>query len=119
MDWRVRMVLTEGRNRQVRKMCWKAGLTLLHLHRVRIGNVELGDLPCGELREVFCFFCVHACVLLFPSLERPFHAQLSVEEVEGLYRCLDEAEREELPCGEGEREEEKEEGMHSAEKPAS
>ena len=65
--------------------------------------------------EGFIFLCT---CLLFPLTA--FHAQLSSEEVEGLYRCLDEAEREQVPCGEGEEGQEgKEEGGHSADKAAS
>ena len=42
--------LSEGRNRQIRKMCDKCGLTVMSLCRVRIGEIELGNLPSGEWR---------------------------------------------------------------------
>lgn len=42
--------LTEGRNRQIRKMCEKCSLTVMSLCRVRIGEIELGNLPSGEWR---------------------------------------------------------------------
>jgi 23S rRNA pseudouridine2605 synthase len=42
--------LSEGRNRQIRKMCEKCSLTVMSLCRVRIGEIELGNLPSGEWR---------------------------------------------------------------------
>ncbi|MEI7640576.1 MAG: pseudouridine synthase [bacterium] len=44
--------LTEGRNRQVRRMCKKVGLTLIELRRVRINTLVLGDLRGGCWREL-------------------------------------------------------------------
>lgn len=46
----LRFVLTEGRNRQVRRMCELVGLKVLALKRVRIGRVMLGHLPRGQWR---------------------------------------------------------------------
>jgi 23S rRNA pseudouridine2604 synthase len=44
---RVRMVLTEGRNRQIRRM-WKAvGYRVITLHRLRIMHITLAGLPSG------------------------------------------------------------------------
>lgn len=42
--------ITEGRNRQVRKMCDNAGLTVLRLKRVSEGGLDLGLLPSGKWR---------------------------------------------------------------------
>jgi 23S rRNA pseudouridine2605 synthase len=47
-----RIVLTEGRNRQIRKMCQKVGLEVKSLKRVRVGKVMLGDLREGKWREL-------------------------------------------------------------------
>lgn len=44
--------LTEGKNRQVRKMTAAVGFPTLRLVRVRIGAFRLGDLPRGEWREL-------------------------------------------------------------------
>ena len=48
----VSITLTEGKNRQVRKMTAAVGFPTLRLIRVRIGNIELGDLKSGESTEV-------------------------------------------------------------------
>lgn len=48
----VSITLTEGKYRQVRKMTAAAGFPTLRLVRVRIGNIFLGDLLVGEVREV-------------------------------------------------------------------
>jgi 23S rRNA pseudouridine2604 synthase len=44
------IILTEGRNRQIRRMCHKLGYTVMRLVRIRIGDLHLGDLKPGELR---------------------------------------------------------------------
>lgn len=44
----LRVVLTEGRHRQVRKMCDMVGLEVLALKRVRIGPIRLGGLRTGQ-----------------------------------------------------------------------
>ena len=46
----LRMVLREGRKRQIRRMCELVGLEVLGLKRVRIGSVVLGKLPVGQWR---------------------------------------------------------------------
>ena len=47
---RIRMVLTEGRNRQIRRMTEALGYRVVRLRRVRIMNIELGELPRGRWR---------------------------------------------------------------------
>ena len=42
--------LQEGRNRQIRKMCEKCSLTVMNLCRIRIGEIELGNLEPGKWR---------------------------------------------------------------------
>lgn len=44
------IVISEGKNRQVRKMCESVGLQVINLKRVKIGNLELGNLPVGKYR---------------------------------------------------------------------
>jgi pseudouridine synthase len=49
---RLRVVLHEGRNRQIRRMFEQVGHPVLSLHRVRVGNVRLGRLPVGQWRHL-------------------------------------------------------------------
>lgn len=49
-DDQLRFVLTEGRKRQIRRMCEAVGLKVTGLKRVRIGRVMLGKLPPGQWR---------------------------------------------------------------------
>ncbi len=48
----VEIVLYEGRNRQIRRMCEAIGLEVSRLKRTAIGNVRLGTLPVGKYREL-------------------------------------------------------------------
>jgi 23S rRNA pseudouridine2457 synthase len=48
----VSITLTEGKYRQVRKMTAASGFPTLRLVRVRIGDILLGDLQPGEVREI-------------------------------------------------------------------
>jgi 23S rRNA pseudouridine2604 synthase len=54
VDWQnpeqLRFVLTEGKKRQIRRMCELVGLKVVGLKRVRIGRVMLGQLPLGQWR---------------------------------------------------------------------
>lgn len=47
---RFRIMLTQGLNRQIRRMCDFLGYKVVELTRVRIMNVELGNLPVGKWR---------------------------------------------------------------------
>jgi 23S rRNA pseudouridine2604 synthase len=49
---RFRIVLTEGRHRQIRRMCEASGLRVKRLVRVRVMNVELGTLRQGRWRRL-------------------------------------------------------------------
>ena len=46
----LQFVLTEGRNRQIRKMCEKANLSVLQLRRIAVSKLQLGQLKPGEYR---------------------------------------------------------------------
>jgi len=54
VDWQnpeqLRFVLTEGKKRQIRRMCEQVGLKVVGLKRIRIGQVVLGNLPVGQWR---------------------------------------------------------------------
>ncbi|MBZ0257497.1 rRNA pseudouridine synthase [bacterium] len=44
--------IREGRNRQIRKMCKVVKVEISRLQRIRIGRIELGDLPSGQWRPL-------------------------------------------------------------------
>lgn len=48
----LRFILTEGKQRHIRRMCAKVGLDVVALKRVRIGQLALGSLPLGKWRYV-------------------------------------------------------------------
>ncbi|HVR73681.1 MAG TPA: pseudouridine synthase [Planctomycetota bacterium] len=48
----VEVTITDGRNRQVRRMWDALGHPVLDLHRTRIGPISLGDLPPGRTRVI-------------------------------------------------------------------
>jgi len=50
--WELTITISEGRNREVRRMCEALGLEVDRLIRVKFGPVELGDLPAGKVRSL-------------------------------------------------------------------
>jgi 23S rRNA pseudouridine2605 synthase len=46
------IILWEGRNRQIRRVAEQLGFPVLKLHRVAIGSIQLGNLGCGQYREL-------------------------------------------------------------------
>jgi len=46
------IVMYEGKKRQIRNMCWEAGLRVRTLKRVRVGSLNLGELQAGEYRDL-------------------------------------------------------------------
>ena len=54
VDWQnpeqLRFVLTQGKKRQIRRMCEQVGLKVVGLKRIRMGRVVLGNLPAGQWR---------------------------------------------------------------------
>jgi pseudouridine synthase len=49
---RVELTIFQGRNRQIRRLCTRAGLKLRHLKRTKIGPLDLGSLLPGEVRAL-------------------------------------------------------------------
>lgn len=47
-----RIILTEGKNRQIRKMCEAFGYKVRRLQRIRIMNIKLGSLKIGQWRDL-------------------------------------------------------------------
>ena len=51
-EYRFNIILTEGMNRQIRRMCSAFGYNVTALKRIRIMNISLGNLKEGEYREL-------------------------------------------------------------------
>lgn len=47
-----RIILKQGLNRQIRRMCSNLGYKVVKLKRIRIMNIELNDLPVGATRKI-------------------------------------------------------------------
>ncbi len=47
---KLRFILTEGKKRQIRRMCDQVDLKVTSLRRVRVGKLKLGNLPLGKWR---------------------------------------------------------------------
>lgn len=63
---RFRIVLTEGRNRQIRRMCQMLGYRVLTLHRIRIMQVTLDGLVPGQWEPL----TGEECMRLFQAIGR-------------------------------------------------
>jgi len=48
----VRFTLSEGKNREIRRICETVGVTVTKLKRISLGPIRLGDLKTGEYREL-------------------------------------------------------------------
>jgi 23S rRNA pseudouridine2604 synthase len=51
-DRQLRIILTEGRNRQIRRMCSLVRLAVTDLYRIRVGPLHLDNLPEGRWRPL-------------------------------------------------------------------
>jgi 23S rRNA pseudouridine2605 synthase len=50
--WELVITITEGRKREIRRLCSAVGLGVERLVRVKFGPIELGDLPSGQTRKL-------------------------------------------------------------------
>lgn len=50
-DYSFKIILTQGLNRQIRRMCKKLGYNVVQLKRIRIINLKLNDLEIGNYRK--------------------------------------------------------------------
>ncbi len=51
-DYTFKIILTEGRNRQIRKMCQKFKLEVISLERIRIGKLLITGIKSGQYKEI-------------------------------------------------------------------
>lgn len=51
-NYKFRIILVQGLNRQIRRMCEYLGYNVVALKRVRLINLKLGDLPIGKWRDL-------------------------------------------------------------------
>lgn len=49
-NYEFKIILKQGLNRQIRRMCEALGYNVTRLQRLRIMNIELGNLPIGQWR---------------------------------------------------------------------
>ncbi len=56
---RLEITIHEGKNRQVRRMCESVGRKVLALHRSKIGNIGVKDLPLGKWKYIDDFLEIH------------------------------------------------------------
>ena len=48
----LRFILSEGKNRQIRRMCEEAGVSIMQLKRVSIGSIRLDSLAAGQCKQL-------------------------------------------------------------------
>lgn len=60
-----RIILTQGLNRQIRRMCKELGLNVNSLQRIRVANIEIGKLRPGTFRRL----TVEELAQLYESIE--------------------------------------------------
>lgn len=66
-----RIILTQGLNRQIRRMCQQLGHSVKTLTRLRIMNIKLGALPVGEHRDLTPMELKELMTLLRDSTNAP------------------------------------------------
>ena len=49
---KLRVIITEGKKHQLRRMCAALGYTVRDINRIRIMNIALGRLNPGQFREI-------------------------------------------------------------------
>lgn len=51
-DYTFNIILTQGLNRQIRRMCEALSYKVLDLHRIRVMNIRIGNLKTGNYRNI-------------------------------------------------------------------
>lgn len=82
----MRMILTQGINRQIRRMCRETGYGVRKLKRTRVMNIELADMKPGEYRELTEAERKELYALCFPNRnkdtgQRKLPEDLGMEEI--------------------------------------
>lgn len=67
-----RIILTQGLNRQIRRMCESLGYQVITLKRTRIMNIELGNLKVGSYRDATCKEKDELMALISQSTNLPY-----------------------------------------------
>lgn len=80
----MRMILTQGINRQIRRMCEKTGYKVVKLKRTRVMNIELAELKPGEYRELTEAEQKELYALCFPKAGSGKAAASNPAETEGI-----------------------------------
>lgn len=70
-DYTFKIILTQGLNRQIRRMCMYFGYRVVALKRIRVMNIKLGNLKRGEYRDVTETELAELMWLLSDSDNRP------------------------------------------------
>ena len=74
------IILTQGLNRQIRRMCRALDYHVMNLKRVRIMNIKLGHLERGQYRELFPDEVEDLRKMLEGSTNLPKSEQMKLEE---------------------------------------
>jgi len=79
-----RIILTQGLNRQIRRMCKECGYTVTSIRRVRIANIMLGDLETGAYRQLTGAELKELYYQVKQNVEKGEHVRSKVEKEKAL-----------------------------------
>lgn len=91
--YRFRIILTQGLNRQIRRMCEALGFEVRKLQRIRIMNLTLGDLKPGAYREVTAEEEAELMKFLADSKNETVIDEAAIREREQIQRMLRQQQR--------------------------
>ena len=91
--YRFRIILTQGLNRQIRRMCEALGFEVRKLQRIRIMNLTLGELKPGAYREVTAEEEAALMKLLADSKNETVIDEAAIREREQIQRMLRQQQR--------------------------
>nr|WP_330413644.1 pseudouridine synthase [Coprococcus sp. AF21-14LB] len=91
--YRFRIILTQGLNRQIRRMCEALGFEVKKLQRIRVMNLTLGELKPGAYREVTAEEETELMKLLADSKNETVIDEAAIREREQIQRMLRQQQR--------------------------